>query len=172
MNYFIYAIIIAAVLVGGWFLADSQGWLGETATTTPPMATTSPWDLDNDGDEVATTSSATSSATTNATSSGSTATSSAVGAGVKTFTVEGKNFSFSPSTMTVKKGDRVRIVFNNSGGRHDWVLDEFNARTKVIESGQSETIEFVADKAGTFEYYCSVGNHRAMGMKGTLTVTP
>ena len=25
-------------------------------------------------------------------------------------------------------------------------------------------------KAGTYEYYCPVGNHEAEGMKGTLTV--
>lgn len=177
MNYFIYAIIIAAVLVGGWFLADSQGWLGQTATSTDQMATTSPWDLDNNEGDVATTSSATSSDTLSATSSTSTATkatstSTSTNASVKSFTVEGKNFSFSPSTLTVKKGDKVKITFKNSGGMHDWVLDEFNAKTKQISSGASETIEFVASKAGTFEYYCSVGNHRAMGMKGTLTVTP
>lgn len=90
---------------------------------------------------------------------------------VKEFTVHGKNFSFTPAAMTVKKGDRVRITFVNDSGTHDWVIDEFNARTKVIQGGAKETIEFVADKAGSFEYYCSVGQHREMGMKGTLTVT-
>lgn len=172
MNYFIYAIIIAAVLVGGWFLADSQGWLGDTATTTSQTATTSPWDIDIEGD-TATTTNATSSDTLSATSSTSTGTkATSTSESVKSFTVEGKNYSFSPATMTVKKGDRVRIIFNNTGGLHDWVLDEFNAKTKQLAAGASETIEFVADKAGTFEYYCSVGQHRAMGMKGTLTVTP
>jgi hypothetical protein len=39
-----------------------------------------------------------------------------------------------------------------------------------VGAGASDVVEFTADKAGTFEYYCSVGNHRAMGMKGTLTV--
>lgn len=89
---------------------------------------------------------------------------------VKTFTVNGSNFTFAPASMTVNKGDRVRIVFNNVGGNHDLVIDEFNARTKVIGNGQSETIEFTADKTGSFEYYCSVGTHRQMGMKGTLIV--
>ncbi len=89
---------------------------------------------------------------------------------VKSFTVTGSNFSFTPSTMTVNKGDRVRVTFVNSNGMHDWRLDEFNAKTNGIQGGQSETIEFVADKTGTFEYYCSVGTHRQMGMKGTLTV--
>lgn len=90
--------------------------------------------------------------------------------GVKTFTVEGTSFAFAPSVIKVKKGDTVRIVFNNKAGFHDWVLDEFDAATKQISAGTTDTIEFVADKAGEFEYYCSVGSHRQMGMVGTLVV--
>jgi len=91
-------------------------------------------------------------------------------ANVKTFTVNGNNFSFAPSTMTVNKGDTVKIIFKNTGGTHDLVIDEFNAATPKISGGQEATIQFVADKSGTFEYYCSIGSHRQMGMKGTLTV--
>lgn len=90
---------------------------------------------------------------------------------VKLFTVTGGNFSFSPSTMTVQKGDTVKITFVNGEGFHDFKIDDFDVSTKQIAAGVSETVEFVADKAGSFEYYCSVGSHRAMGMKGTLTVT-
>lgn len=88
------------------------------------------------------------------------------------FEVNGADFKFDPSTMTVKQGDTVRIVFTNTDASmpHDWVVDEFNARTKVLKPGESETIEFVADAAGEFEFYCSVGQHRANGMVGTLTV--
>ena len=89
---------------------------------------------------------------------------------VKEFTVMGQNYSFAPSTITVKKGDTVKIIFKNTGGFHDFKIDEFNAATKRINGGQEDTITFVADKAGSFEYYCSVGSHRQMGMKGTLTV--
>ena len=89
---------------------------------------------------------------------------------VKTFTVNGSSFAFSLKEIRVKKGDTVKIVFNNEEGIHDWVVDAFNARTKRITGGQSDTVTFVADKTGTFEYYCSVGSHRAMGMKGNLIV--
>lgn len=89
---------------------------------------------------------------------------------IKTFNVDGNNFSFSLNEIRVKKGDTVKIVFNNKVGFHDWVIDEFNARTKQIQAGQTEEVTFVADKTGTFEYYCSVGQHRAMGMKGNLIV--
>lgn len=90
---------------------------------------------------------------------------------VKEFTVTGSKFKFDPAVMSVKKGDTVKIHFVNADGSHDFVIDEFNARTPQINGGQSADIQFVADKVGSFEYYCSVGNHRAMGMKGTLTVT-
>jgi nitrosocyanin len=90
---------------------------------------------------------------------------------VKEFTVTGDNFAFAPNTMTVKKGDTVKVTFKNAEGFHDFKLDEFGVSTKQIGANTSETVTFVADKAGSFEYYCSVGQHRAMGMKGTLTVT-
>lgn len=89
---------------------------------------------------------------------------------VKTFTVTGTTFSFSPAQIKVKKGDIVKIIFVNQNGFHDWSIDEFNAKTSQIAAGQSATIQFTADKTGTFEYYCSVGDHRARGMKGSLVV--
>lgn len=90
---------------------------------------------------------------------------------VREFVVEGGMMYFSPNELEVSAGDTVRIVYKNKDGRHDWVIDEFDARTTILGPGEEQTIEFVADRAGTFEFYCSVGNHRAMGMKGTLTVT-
>lgn len=86
-------------------------------------------------------------------------------------TISGEPFSFTPSTISVKKGQKVTIVFKNTGGFHNFVIDEFDVKTETIASGKSIEVSFTPDKAGTFEFYCSVGNHRAMGMKGTLTVT-
>ncbi len=88
----------------------------------------------------------------------------------KKFEVNGQPFSFDPKEIKVKKGDMVIITFHNKLGMHDWVLDEFNVRTKQLKAGETETISFVANKTGTFEFYCSVGNHRMMGMKGNLIV--
>lgn len=89
---------------------------------------------------------------------------------VKTFDILGKPFEFSLKEIRVKTGDTVRINFTNTQGFHDWTVDEFNAKTKQLQAGQTDTVEFTADKAGTFEYYCSVSNHRQMGMKGNLIV--
>lgn len=89
---------------------------------------------------------------------------------VKEIIVTGGNFKYDTSEISVNLGDTVRITFKNSEGTHDFVLDEFNIRTDIVNAGEEETIEFLADKLGTFEYYCSVGTHRQMGMKGNLIV--
>ena len=89
---------------------------------------------------------------------------------VKEFTVTGQNFSFSPSMITVKKGDRVKITFQNTSGFHNFVIDEFGVATPTKKSPDTEVIEFTADKIGSFQYYCAVGSHKAMGMWGTLKV--
>ena len=85
-------------------------------------------------------------------------------------TVEGSKFKFLPATVRAKKGDTVVVMFKNNEGIHDWGIDEYDVRTNQIGEGEEEEIEFVADKTGTFEYYCSVGNHRQMGMVGKLIV--
>lgn len=92
------------------------------------------------------------------------------GGEVKEFVVEGSPFKFAPKEMRVKKGDTVRVTFKNMQGTHDFVIDELDVRVNQIGEGEEEEVEFVADKAGTFEYYCSVGNHRAQGMVGKLVV--
>lgn len=93
-----------------------------------------------------------------------------------TFTLTGHNFAFEMEgeenpTLTVQEGDVVRIEFSSTSGFHDVVIDEFSAATKQVRPEDGMTyVEFVADASGTYEYYCSVGSHRAQGMVGTLIV--
>ena len=90
---------------------------------------------------------------------------------VKTFAISGKNFAFSQKEIRVKSGDTVRIEFTSTQGLHNLVVDEFSAQTeRVNDGGGTVTVEFVADRVGTFEYYCGVGSHRALGMVGNLIV--
>lgn len=88
----------------------------------------------------------------------------------KVFTMLGSNFAFNQKEIRVKQGDTVTINFTSTDGFHDFVLDEFNARTNKVKTGETSSVTFVADKTGTFEYYCSIGSHRANGMVGKLVV--
>lgn len=87
-----------------------------------------------------------------------------------TIAVSGVNFAFDKKEIRVKEGQTVKIVFTSESGFHDWVVDEFSARTGQVMTGGVTEVTFVASKKGTFEYYCSVGAHRANGMVGQLIV--
>lgn len=92
-----------------------------------------------------------------------------------TFVVTGEHLRFyidgvENPDMKVKLGDKVRVEYTGIEGFHDWKIDEFNAATKQVQPGIMTSVEFVADKKGTFEYYCSVGQHRANGMFGKFIV--
>lgn len=77
--------------------------------------------------------------------------------------------NFSLNEIGVKKGDTVRIKVINTKGNHDFSLDEYGIK-KLTPLNQEVTIEFTADKTGSFKYYCSMPGHRMMGQEGTLTV--
>jgi len=93
----------------------------------------------------------------------------------KSFQLTGKSFRFymdgqeSPD-LKVKQGDTVRVEFTSEQGFHDFMISEFNAATEKVMAGNTTSVEFLADKKGTFEYYCSVGTHRQQGMKGNFIV--
>lgn len=84
--------------------------------------------------------------------------------------VTSEGLKFTPNELKVKEGDRVKITYKNTKGSHDFVLDEFGVKTSLVGAGKEETVEFVANKKGSFEFYCSVPGHRAAGMKGMLIV--
>ncbi|OGY39306.1 MAG: hypothetical protein A2418_00465 [Candidatus Brennerbacteria bacterium RIFOXYC1_FULL_41_11] len=89
---------------------------------------------------------------------------------VRDFVFTASDFKYSLTELRVKKGDLVKIVLQNKEGFHDLKIDEFGVATEKLRVGQEDVVEFVADKIGTFEYYCSIGSHRLMGMKGNLIV--
>ena len=88
----------------------------------------------------------------------------------KTIEVSASNFTYDKKEIRVKKDENIVIKFTNGEGFHDFVVDELNVRTQRIPESESETVRIPTDKAGTYAYYCSVGNHRAQGMEGKLII--
>jgi plastocyanin len=90
------------------------------------------------------------------------------------YEIEMDSFSFSPNKMEIKAGETIKVKLTNKEGFHDLVIDELNVASSKLGEGKSEVIEITVPAgtaAGTtYEYYCSVGNHRQQGMVGTLTV--
>lgn len=89
---------------------------------------------------------------------------------VKEFTLTAKQWSFSPSTITVNKGDTVKLSITSTDVIHGLAINEFNVNVR-LPVGETKIVEFVADKTGTFSFYCSVrcGSGHS-GMRGQLIV--
>jgi len=88
----------------------------------------------------------------------------------KEFTVSGHSFGFDPSTIEVKKGDVVKITFISDDISHNLYIEGYNIGTNIISKGESSTVQFTANMAGTYAFYCTVFGHKDAGMVGTLIV--
>jgi nitrite reductase (NO-forming) len=76
--------------------------------------------------------------------------------------------------LFLHQGERVQInLINGEGAAHDIVVDLYGVRSnRVVGKGASTSISFVADRTGSFAYYCSVPGHREAGMHGRLRIEP
>lgn len=89
---------------------------------------------------------------------------------VKTITVVAKRWSFEPAVITVKKGDRVRMLIESRDVTHGIKIPDFNINQNLV-AGETTVVEFTADKAGSFGFFCSVFCGQGHGsMRGTLVV--
>lgn len=89
---------------------------------------------------------------------------------VKEFRIEASDWQFSPDTITVNRGDRVKITLVNVDVSHGIAIPGYGFDLKA-EAGQTASAEFIADKNGTFPFRCNVfcgEGHREM--TGTLVV--
>ena len=85
---------------------------------------------------------------------------------VETITLEAGSFYYKPNEIKVKKGEKVKIVMTSKDMMHDFNIDELGVKLAVTKSGETNSVEFTPDKTGTFEFYCSVGQHRKNGQVG------
>ncbi len=93
------------------------------------------------------------------------------GVQAKEIAVSASEYSFSPSAITVAKGERVRIVFTNNGSfSHDFTVGDLGLKTAAVAPGESTTLEFTAGETGGFIFYCSIDGHKGLGMEGKLEI--
>jgi heme/copper-type cytochrome/quinol oxidase subunit 2 len=72
-----------------------------------------------------------------------------------TIPVQAKSYAFSPGVIKVNRGDRVVLELTSLDVAHGLYLDVYNLALKS-NPGQTARLSFVADKAGTFRFRCSV----------------
>jgi len=85
--------------------------------------------------------------------------------------ITAKQFEFSPSTITVKKGDKVKLKITSQDVTHGFSLPDFGVSANLQPGVTTEAV-FTADKTGEFQFRCSVfcgTGHSTMA--GKLVVT-
>ena len=77
---------------------------------------------------------------------------------------------FDKSDLTAKAGKVTITMANPSDTPHNVVIDADGATAgKTVGKGE-DSVASADLKAGEYTFYCAVGNHRAEGMEGKLTV--
>ncbi len=69
--------------------------------------------------------------------------------------VTARKFEFQPKTITVRKGEAVRLVITSEDVDHGFALQGYHIEEK-IKAKQTKVIEFTADREGKFAFACSV----------------
>ena len=89
---------------------------------------------------------------------------------IKEISVTAKQWEFDPDPIVVNKGDNVKLNIKSIDVMHGFALPDFGINSR-LNPGQTTTVEFTADKIGTFAFFCSVqcgAGHS--DMRGTLIV--
>jgi plastocyanin len=93
-------------------------------------------------------------------------------ADVKEITISASEYSYNPASISLTKGEKVRLTLMNVGNMsHDLVIEGTDIKTKLVGRGKSDVVEFtVPEDVNELIFYCSIANHRALGMEGKFLV--
>ena len=89
---------------------------------------------------------------------------------VREFDIIAKNWEFVPNTIEVNLGDKVELHIESVDVSHGFKLPDFDIDER-LEPHNDVHVDFIANKKGTFQFFCSVpcGSGHG-GMNGQLIV--
>jgi plastocyanin len=145
-----------ALALGSLSACGSSSDDSAAASSSPPSSASSP--------------SSSSSSSAASTSSSSAA---AVAPQAQSLAVTSVDFDFEMPSTDLTAGDYTITLTNNGHATHDLVVEQNGAdvaKSDSIGPGQSSTFT-VTLQPGSYVFYCSIGNHRQMGMEVDVTVS-
>ena len=88
------------------------------------------------------------------------------------FTLTGRDYSFSPNRVEAAQDDLIKLTVQSADVAYGFAIDDYRLSRRV-PAGGSTTIEFRADRPGTFPFYSNLSNDsRHSQMRGQLVVRP
>ncbi len=173
-------IIITSTAISSFLLLAGAGCESSTTTNTNTTANTNTTTVNTNttktntntakNSNANTNTADTSEANTNEANTNDTPTLDTTEPSVKEFDVTARQFEFDPSTITVNEGDTVKLNVTSEDVPHGISIAAFGV-SQTLSPNSTKTIEFVADKAGTYPIVCSVAcGSGHSSMKATLVV--
>jgi len=104
---------------------------------------------------------------------GSTKSSTSAGPALQTIHVSEKEYSLTPSTISVPQTGTYSFQITNKGTiTHAFEIEGngVEAKSQHIQPGQSAALTVKLSKKGSYEAYCPIDGHRSLGMKAKLSV--
>ena len=75
--------------------------------------------------------------------------------GIRVIEVKASRYKFEPDQIVVRLGEKVRLVLTTTDASHGLNIPEFKVNISV-PTGETRSVEFIADKQGEFHAHCSV----------------
>jgi len=86
------------------------------------------------------------------------------------FSVTAKDFRFSPNRLEVTQDDLIKLTVHSEDVAYSVTIDEYRL-SKRVPAGGTMTLEFRADRPGTFAFYSNLTNDsRHNSTRGELIV--
>jgi heme/copper-type cytochrome/quinol oxidase subunit 2 len=86
------------------------------------------------------------------------------------FAIRASEYRFAPDRIEVTQEDLVKVTITSADVAYSFTVDEYRVARRV-PAGGSTTIEFRADRPGTFPFYSNMTNDgRHASMRGELVV--
>lgn len=88
----------------------------------------------------------------------------------RTFRVTVRKYAYTPARIEVSEGDLVRLELHTDDIAHSLTIDGYRL-SRRIDAGHDSLLEFRADQAGTFPFYCNLQiDDGCRKMRGELVV--
>jgi heme/copper-type cytochrome/quinol oxidase subunit 2 len=88
------------------------------------------------------------------------------------FNLTARNYSFSPNRVEATQDDLIKLTVQSEDVAYGFAIDDYRLSRRV-PAGGTTTIEFRADRSGTFPFYSNLSNDaRHSQMRGQLVVRP
>jgi plastocyanin len=92
---------------------------------------------------------------------------------IETVTISATDFKFDPASVELDKPAvyTFRLV-NDGDAPHALEIEGagIEEETEEVAPGSSAELTVELEEGGEYELYCPIGNHRELGMEGTLTL--